>query len=149
MADRYYLDLSEDGRVLMRYDAVINEGDVPKGAMPVTRRTFEQTLAREKGVAYLSAEGKVEFRVIDILNPEERAASEERAWRDAEVESVKWLRERHRDEMDLEIASTLTAEQFKELLTYLQALRDWPQSPDFPTQALRPIQPDWIAEQTR
>ena len=149
MADRYYLDLSADGRVLMRYDAVINESDVPKGATPVTRRTFEQTLAREKGAAYLSAEGKVEFRVIDILSPEEQAASEERAWRDAEVESVKWLRERHRDEMDLEIASTLTAEQFKELLTYLQALRDWPQSPDFPTQALRPIQPGWIAEQTR
>lgn len=149
MADRYYLDLSADGRVLMRYDAVINESDVPKGATPVTRRTFEQTLAREKGAAYLNAEGKVEFRVIDILNPEEQVASEERAWRDAEVESVKWLRERHRDEMDLEIASTLTAEQFKELLTYLQALRDWPQSPDFPTLALRPIQPGWIAEQTR
>lgn len=148
MADRYYLDLSADGRVLMRYDAVINEGDVPKGATSVTRRTFERTLAREKGAAYLSAEGKVEFRVIDILSPEERASSEERAWRDAEVESVKWLRERHRDEMDLEIASTLTAEQFKVLLTYLQALRDWPQSSDFPTQALRPIQPDWIAEQT-
>lgn len=72
----------------------------------------------------------------------------ERIWRDSALDAVKWLRERHRDEMDLEIASTLSAEQFKGLLTYLQALRDWPQSPDFPTQALRPIQPDWITDQT-
>lgn len=148
MADRYYLDLAEDGRVLMRYDAVINEGDVPEGATSVKRRIFEQTLARQKGSAYLTVEGKVEFRIIEILSPEERAASEERAWRDAEVESVKWLRERHRDEADLGIKTSLTADQFMQLLSYLQALRDWPQAPDFPVQKNRPVQPDWIAEQT-
>ena len=75
--------------------------------------------------------------------------TQERQWRDAEIERVQWLRERHRDEADLEREHTLNLEQFKQLLSYLQALRDWPQSPDFPAREQRPIQPDWIAEQTR
>lgn len=148
MTDRYYLNLAEDGRVLMRYDTVINGEDVPEGATPVTRRIFSQTLSGGKGTAYLTEAGKVEFRVIDLLSPEDRAASDERAWRDAEVESVKWLRERHRDEVDLGLDTTLTLDHFKELLSYLQALRDWPQSSDFPTLKYRPVRPDWLAEQT-
>lgn len=70
-----------------------------------------------------------------------------RAWRDNAIESVKWLRERQRDELDLALEPTLSTEQFKELLLYMQALRDWPQSPDFPDIELRPIAPSWIAEQ--
>ena len=70
-----------------------------------------------------------------------------RAWRDNAIESVKWLRERHRDELDLALEPTFSTEQFKELLLYMQALRDWPQSPDFPDIELRPIAPSWIAEQ--
>lgn len=71
----------------------------------------------------------------------------ERAWRDVELSSVVWLRERHRDQLEIETPTTLTAEQFKELLVYMQALRNWPQSPDFPDTHLRPTAPDWIAEQ--
>ena len=73
----------------------------------------------------------------------------ERAWRDAEIESVKWLRERHRDEVDSSRPTTLTTEQSGELLDYVQALRDWPASTDFPNMDARPVAPDWIAEQTR
>lgn len=93
--------------------------------------------------------GQVVTDYIEPIPPFDDQASAERIWRDISLDAFKWLRERHRDEMDLGVASTLTAEQFKELLTFLQALRDWPQSPDFPTKTLRPIQPDWIAEQTR
>ncbi|RXU70115.1 hypothetical protein CW358_02535 [Pseudomonas protegens] len=73
----------------------------------------------------------------------------ERAWRYGEIERAKWLRERHRDEQDLGVSTTLTAEQFSELLGYLKALRDWPQSPDFPQIEHRPVAPPWIAEQTQ
>ena len=73
----------------------------------------------------------------------------ERAWRDAEIESVKWLRERHRDEVDSSRPTTLTTEQSGELLDYVQALRDWPASADFPNIDARPVAPAWIAEQTR
>ncbi|NWB30720.1 hypothetical protein HX886_27695 [Pseudomonas gingeri] len=72
----------------------------------------------------------------------------ERAWRDVAIESVKWLRERHRDEIDLDRETTLSAEQFLQLLGYMQELRDWPQSDQFPALAQRPVAPPWIAEQT-
>lgn len=73
---------------------------------------------------------------------------EERKWRDDELTSVMWLRERHRDQSEIGTATTLTGEQFKELLVYMQTLRDWPQSPDFPQIKHRPVAPPWIAEQT-
>ncbi|GGU54019.1 hypothetical protein GCM10009504_08660 [Pseudomonas laurentiana] len=71
----------------------------------------------------------------------------ERAWRDAELASLVWLRDRHRDQLEIGGETTLTAEQFQELLVYMQALRDWPQSELFPVIEHRPVAPPWIAEQ--
>ncbi|MNJ81941.1 hypothetical protein D3C77_810250 [compost metagenome] len=56
---------------------------------------------------------------------------------------------RHRDEQDLPLSTTLAAEQFAELLIYRQSLRDWPQSELFPDAEQRPVAPSWIAEQTQ
>ena len=78
----------------------------------------------------------------------EEDASTERRWRDGELESIKWLRERHRDEVELGGPASLTAEQYSELLGYMQSLRDWPQASDFPDAKHRPIRPDWIDKQT-
>ena len=72
----------------------------------------------------------------------------ERAWRDSELESVKWLRERHRDEQDIESATSLNNEQFRALLDYIQALRHWPQSPEFPASERRPARPDWLVKES-
>lgn len=71
----------------------------------------------------------------------------ERAWRDAEIVRVTWIRDRHRDEVEVAIETTITAEQYAELLSYIRALRDWPQSPDFPVSEHRPIAPAWIADE--
>lgn len=79
----------------------------------------------------------------------EQLAAVERDWRDAEVSSTEWLVTRHRDEQDLQRETTLSAAQFAELLIYRQALRDWPQSPDFPKVEQRPVAPLWIAGQTQ
>lgn len=89
------------------------------------------------------------------LNPPPAAKSREqieaaeRVWRDAAVTDVLWLRERHRDEQDLLRTTTLTQMQFAELLNYLQALRDWPQSEAFPSPQFRPVSPSWVADQAR
>jgi hypothetical protein len=73
----------------------------------------------------------------------------ERNWRDSEIERVQWLRERHRDQLEMDQQPTLMPEQFSELLTYLRNLRDWPQSPDFPSKDGRPATPAWIVEQAQ
>ncbi|WP_448196692.1 phage tail assembly chaperone [Pseudomonas putida] len=70
--------------------------------------------------------------------------AQERAWRDGELAARQWLRDRHRDEQDLGRPTTLSNEQFTELLAYLQALRDWPQSEAFPYSQQRPQPPGWI-----
>ena len=74
-------------------------------------------------------------------------AEQERGWRDEQINRILWLRERHRDQLDLNQSPTLTADQFNELLTYIRDLRDWPQSLEFPSADARPVKPDWIAEQ--
>ncbi|MDZ4325514.1 MAG: phage tail assembly chaperone [Pseudomonas sp.] len=71
---------------------------------------------------------------------------EERAWRDAELITWVAVRDRHRDELELGIATTLTAAQFAELLVYIQLLRDWPQSAEFPDIEHRPVTPTWLVE---
>ncbi len=73
--------------------------------------------------------------------------TQERGWRDDVLSSVMWLRERHRDQAEIGTATTLTEDQFNQLLVYMQALRDWPQSTDFPDVQRRPAAPPWIAEQ--
>ena len=65
------------------------------------------------------------------------------------MNATEWLITRHRDEQDMQVLTTLTAEQFAELLVYRQALRDLPQSEVFPDTAQRPVAPPWIAEQTQ
>ncbi|OBZ26580.1 hypothetical protein BS643_12510 [Pseudomonas protegens] len=81
--------------------------------------------------------------------PKERQARTERAWRDNELLRAGGLRDRHRDEEEIGIASTLSDDQYLELLRYIQALRAWPQSEYFPLIERRPAAPSWIAEQTR
>ena len=88
-------------------------------------------------------------KFIEPVPTEDASAAIERAWRDAQVSASEWLVTRHRDEQDLAQNTTLTAEQFAELLGYRQALRDWPQSEHFPDSQYRPVAPPWIAEQTQ
>lgn len=73
----------------------------------------------------------------------------ERAWRDLALSAAAGLRERHRDQLEIGADTTLTAEQFTELLVYMQALRDWPQSEAFPDSSQRPVAPPWTAEQSQ
>lgn len=74
---------------------------------------------------------------------EDRKAAE-RQWRDGELASRQWLRDRHRDEQDLGRPTTLSNEQFTEFLGYLQVLRDWPVAEAFPDAQQRPKPPAWI-----
>lgn len=81
-----------------------------------------------------------------VESPEEIKAAE-RQWRDSELSARQWLRDRHRDEQDLGRPTTLSNEQFMELLAYMQRLRDWPLADTFPDASKRPAEPIWIFEQ--
>ena len=118
-----------------------------------------------EGVVYAyPADGSQDHRIADTLIPieEDEALSlanppptdgqlqaVERKWRDGVITSCQWLRDRHRDEQDMQLPSTLTPEQFSELLAYRQGLRDWPQSELFPGIEHRPQPPTWLADLTQ
>ncbi|MDF0730552.1 phage tail assembly chaperone [Pseudomonas entomophila] len=88
-------------------------------------------------------------RLIDgTLVPSEYAhcGVAERAWRDAQLMSSEWLVSRHREELDMNLQTTLSSEHYSELLSYRQMLRTWPQDDVFPDQARHPLAPSWLIE---
>nr|WP_262925826.1 phage tail assembly chaperone [Pseudomonas chlororaphis] len=87
--------------------------------------------------------------LVDAPEPSIDLPSQERSWRNAQLSAVMWLRERHRDQAEAGVVPTLNNEEFKELISYIQLLRDWPQSPHFPDSQYRPVAPPWITEQTQ
>lgn len=123
-------------------------GNAPDGCVEVSQADFDLlTAGRNNGKVIELSGGKL--MLVDRVETAEELASAERAVRDGELLSVEWLRNRHRDQLDIGVDTTLTPAQFKELLVYLQALRDWPQSEHFPKIEHRPVAPPWIAEQTQ
>lgn len=122
--------------------------DIPKSAVEVEEAIWVQIFQETDGIWTLQPDGSITKEPLPPLDPEV-LADIERGWRDGEIDRTQWLTARHRDEQDMDQATTLTAEQFAELLTYRQALRDWPLKPDFPQMEFRPIAPSWIKDQVQ
>lgn len=124
--------------------------DIPSDAVVISDECYERVIGNP-------ARGKVRSHDATglpiLIDPApltlEQSAVIERLWRDAQIDSLRWLRERHRDEVDSARPTTLTDEQSTELLNYVQALRDWPLAVDFPSSEHRPEVPSWVAGQAR
>lgn len=122
--------------------------DIPPDAKEISDQRFIETIGNPDPTKVRSHDKQ---GLPILIDPPPLTAGElaekERAWRDVELSSRLWLRDRHRDEQDMQIETTLTAEQFGELLSYLQALRDWPSAEAFPNPEDRPLPPSWTADQ--
>lgn len=81
--------------------------------------------------ATVNGDGSIAFTPPKPLSADE-LFSLLRFERDARINSVLWMRERHTDELELGTEPTLTPEQYTALLTYIQALRDLPAQPGAP-----------------
>ena len=134
--------VDEDGRYAF--------SSADNGGVEITDEYRQELLVGETSGRKIAPDKTGKPVLVDPPPPSpEVLAAQARQWRDAEIESVKWLRERHRDETDAQRTTTLTASQSGELIDYVQALRDWPTSRDFPLLESRPPKPDWIALQTK
>lgn len=139
-----YATFDDDG--VLRHRLIGGVHSIPSDAIPVDDALWFRLIQEEDGI------WKVDDGVISkhpLLEVSPDLVGQERTWRDSELLGVMWLRDRHRDQLDIKVDTTLTTEQFTELLTYMQALRDWPQSADFPDSQHRPVAPEWIAEQAQ
>lgn len=122
--------------------------DMPADVIEITETVYLAVIASPALGKVRSHDGAGQPILIDPPPPTEAAlAEQERRWRDAELAAAVALRDRHRDQLEIEVEPALAGDQFRELLLYMQALRDWPQSPDFPDIQNRPAAPEWISEQ--
>ncbi|POG02236.1 hypothetical protein BGP82_12875 [Pseudomonas putida] len=125
--------------------------DVPSDAVEVSIELYDALIdgrARGKDIDFTTLPPSLKDKP-EVELTTQQLATLERTWRDGVVSESEWLVSRHRDELDMQLDTTLTAPQFAELLVYRQALRDWPQSVGFPDQSLRPTEPNWVQEQIR
>lgn len=122
---------------------------MPDDVLPITEERFFEVIARPEPGKVRGHDAEGLPILVDSVPTTDELAVAERAWRDAELGTTEWLVTRYRDELDMQLATTLTAEQFTKLLAYRQVLRDWPQSEQFPVIEYRPVAPPWITEQSQ
>jgi hypothetical protein len=124
------------------------QGFVPAGSVEVTAEDYASLQAGQQQGKWIVPNGQG-YPVLQA--PEESAgylSSVERNWRDMQLAATDGLVVRHRDELEAQAETTLTSAQYAELQAFRRALRDWPDSVDFPLVEHRPFGPAWLAEQT-
>jgi hypothetical protein len=125
---------------------------MPADVVPLTNEQYETVIANPDlgKVRSHDKEGLPTLVDAPVHKPTtSELGAAERLWRDGQVSATEWLVTRHRDEQDMQLPTTLAAEQFAAVLVYRQALRDWPQDSRFPYSDFRPVAPPWIADQTQ
>jgi hypothetical protein len=114
---------------------------VPEGmhvdiGAPLSELRHEVTPLPDMGKSVVMPETVVE---------EQEPLTAARTWRQSSLSATEWRVTRHRDEQALGRGTTLKAAQYLALLEYRQALRDWPDSSQFPSPVSRPSAPEWLA----
>lgn len=124
--------------------------DIPGDAVVIGEDRYQEVIANPiAGKVRSHDEGGLPVLIDPPPLTLEQLAAVERQWRDREIERIKWLRERHRDEQDLGRDTTLNPEWFADLLLYMQLLRDWPLAPEFPSKSGRPAEPTWLEQEVQ
>src|SRR5471030_315778 len=117
---------------------------LPEDTVEIDDQRYETVIANPKAGTDRSHDDQG-LPVLVELAPlsDEQLLQEAKAWRDKEFDRVVWLRDRHRDELELMKSTTLSDADYQALLVYLQALRKWPQAKKFPAKRSRPKKPAW------
>ncbi|MCD9570104.1 phage tail assembly chaperone [Pseudomonas protegens] len=147
MADKYFATLDAQGSL----ELCLIEGvhKIPDGAVPVDHKTWFNLTQERSSLWTWDGNTFVKSPAPVAVPDPEFVAAAERGWRSAELYATDGVVARHRDQVEAGATTTLLGDQYKELQAYRQALRDWPQSADFPDVQRRPSAPPWIAEQTQ
>lgn len=129
------------------YDDAVNSV-IPDDAVEISQELHAEIIAGPANGKLIEwGDDSIPFLMDRPVPSAIELAAIERLWRDGELIATEWLRNRHRDELDLGVTTTLSGEQFTELLQYLQALRDWPETGSFPDSTQRPTAPAWVEKQ--
>ena len=129
------------------YEDSIHGEEMPADALLLTPEQYRAVMTDAPAGTYIAV-GQDGYPLRLNCQPPDLELCE-RVWRDEVIDRVHWLRDRHRDELELGDPPTLSTVHYQSLLLYLKALRDWPQADAFPDTAQRPVEPSWIAAHMR
>lgn len=126
------------------YLSQLHRDAIPDGAVEITEKEYEALKAGQSAGQIITANDKGE-PILENHPPlsKEQVESSARAARDEAIASSMWIAERHRSEVSIGAESTITEQQYIQLLTYHQSLRDWPAQPGWPEIDM-PTEPDWL-----
>lgn len=118
--------------------------ELPEGAVEITQAQYLELFAGQASGKSISASASGQPVLTEPVVPAQVLSGNERAWRNQVLQDTQWLVLRDAEELEVGEGTTLRSEEFKQLLKYRQALRDWPDNPDFPNARSRPVEPDWL-----
>ncbi|MGS4930350.1 hypothetical protein ACVDHJ_01745 [Aeromonas sp. 25-281] len=119
--------------------------DIPADAEEIPSALYTE-LINAPSLGYVVSSDKP-WRAVPVAITDEMKAADARRRRDDAITSVMWVAERHRDQTQLQIDTSISEAQFVDLLAFIQVLRDWPALPGWPDIDI-PLPPDWLAEVT-
>jgi hypothetical protein len=123
------------------YTREIHGDNIPADAVEITVEEHQALIEGQSQGKHIVANENGYPVLVDPPAPTpEQLATQARATRDAKLTATNWLVERHREEQETG-ATTLTAQQYADLLAYRQALRDVPQQAGFPHEIDWPVSP--------
>lgn len=114
------------------YDRGVHGESIPADAIEITDEEWRQLLLENAGGRDIVAGSSGKPVSAERVTPPEVIRANLIAARNAALRDSDGLAARHRDELDLGKGTTLTPEQFRELLAYRVALRTLPEKPEFP-----------------
>lgn len=129
------------------YHADLHGANIPADAFELSEGEYCALVSNAPKGTVLSL--TVSGRPERVLLAEQTPDVMERTWRDKVLDRTQWLVLRDAEELEMGEGTTLRTDEFKQLLAYRQALRDWPNNPDFPDTRSRPIEPDWLEDLLR
>lgn len=94
--------------------------------------------------AYLDEGGKFSKYAEDVVVESDPLVLA-RLWAETSLQNTEALVSQYRDARDLEGPTPITAEQFTALLTWRQAVREWPKAKRYPAESSRPNAPQWLS----
>lgn len=129
------------------YSLDMHGADIPDDAIKIPKSDWTSLLAElGRSAKKIAADVNGLPILIDPPPPtRDELEASERVWRDVRLAETDAVVTRHRDELEEEAKTTLTAEQYTELQSYRRALRNWPEDGDFPLSEYRPPAPAWFS----
>lgn len=87
---------------------------------------------------------KVETAAMRMLAHVAEMEASQRIERDNRLNAVAWVRDRHRDELEFGVTTTITEDSYNILMQYIVDLRNVPQQDGFPTAIEWPELPGFL-----